>query len=205
MKGYFITIEGIDGCGKSTQGRLLTQAFVRAEKRVVHTWEPGGTPLGRQIRAVFLDRKSDMNGLTELFLMAADRADHVAEVIKPAIKSGKTVICERYVDSSVAYQGYGRGVCLNTVREVNEVATGGFMPDFTLLLDLTPQDAFLRRRRTSDRIEAEKNDFFSNIRAGYLKLHEQFPDRIMLIDASHSTNETHRKIINALADRGVLL
>ena len=168
----FVTVEGIEGSGKST---LLAGLFerLRARRPVVVTREPGGTPVGDKIRSIFLDRSIAIDALTEALLVNAARSAHVAEVIRPAMAEGKLVLCDRFVDSTLAYQGYGRGLDLVMLREICRIATGGLEPRLTLLLDVSLEES---RRRTRarhlelDRMESEDDRFHERVRAGFLEL-----------------------------------
>ncbi len=188
MKGLFITFEGPDGCGKSLQSRKLVEWLkaTRPDLRVELTFEPGATDLGRQVRAIV--NSSRRNGLVpeaELLLFAADRAQHVAEQVRPWLEAGAVVISDRYADSTLAYQGYGRGLDLETVQQVMEVATLGVWPDLTLLLDLEPAIALARLDRGAlDRIEQETLDFHRRVRQGFLELAHRAPQRFKVLEAA---------------------
>lgn len=192
-KGYFISFEGVDGAGKSTQIKRLKEYFEKNNYQVVLTREPGGTKIGEKIRNLILDpENNEMTAMTEAMLYAASRAQHVEEVIKPAIDAGKVVISDRFIDSSIAYQGYGRGLgdCVNII---NSYAVGQYMPDITFLMDVRPNVSTERiDGRQKDRIELEKQEFHDIVYDGYRQLAKQFPDRIITIDASES--------IEAIAD-----
>lgn len=192
MPGIFITIEGIDGAGKSTQARMLAD-WLRAQSlpracRGGHdallTREPGGTELGERLRALLLDGRARVGAAAELLLYAADRAQHVEEVIRPALAAGRAVVCERYTDSTAAYQGYGRGLNLEVVRRLNEFATGGLEPDLTLLLDLPVELARVRMAGTPDRLERQAVAFHERVKAGYLELARAHGRRVRAIDAA---------------------
>jgi len=176
-KGFFITFEGPDGCGKSTQARLLV-AWLRERGVVaVHTFQPGGTALGRELRRLLLDRGVPVQPVAEMLLMAADRAQHVEEVIQPALRRGAVVVCERFVDSSIAYQGAGMGVPEAHIRQVNAIATGGLSPDLTVFLDLDPSQAFAKPGAGPDRIEGRGLEFQRAVWRGYHRLMAQEPGR----------------------------
>lgn len=202
---WFITFEGIDGCGKSTQAALLADHFERLGRRVLHTFEPGATPLGREIREIFLKGgKGELDPTTETLLMAADRAHHVHAVIRAALMEGTVVICERYTDSMEAYQGYGDKISLDVVRALNEIATGGLTPDVTFLLDLPPEIALARKGTNPDRIEARGFRFHQDVRQGYLELSKRHQDRIAVLDACNPAEQIHERIVKHLEDRGVV-
>lgn len=200
-KGLFISVEGSDGSGKSTQIRNIKRFFEDKNIDIVFTREPGGTPIGEKLREIILDRNlREMSDMTEALLYAAARAQHVAQVIKPALEEGKIVICDRFVDSSIAYQGYGRGLG-EAVAVINGFAIDGCMPDVTFLMKMDPR---VGRRRISedqqDRIELEKDDFHIRTFEGYLKLEEQYPGRIVSIDASRSIEEVKTEIYDKLEE-----
>lgn len=202
MSGWFITFEGIDGCGKSTQASLLVNHLREKGLEVVHTREPGATTIGQQIRRIFLHSGNmEMGPVTEVLLMAADRADHVLQVVRPALARGATVVCERYVDSTEAYQGFGGQVPREAIRPLNEFATGGLLPDLTLLLDLDPIDAARRRDRDPDRLEAKDREFHKRVRDGYLAIAKENPHRVVMVDASGTTDEVHRRICEIVAGK----
>ena len=191
--GLFISIEGPDGSGKSTQIEVLRKYFEKQGIDVLLTREPGGTPISEKIREIILD-KNNMD-MTEALLYAASRAQHVAEVIKPALAAGKIVICDRFIDSSIAYQGYGRelGDC---VRVINEYAVRGCIPDMTFLMKMDPKVGKERISESEqDRLEQEKLDFHRRVFDGYIEMEERF-DRIIGIDAERSIDEISADIIS---------
>ncbi|MDR2162977.1 MAG: dTMP kinase [Clostridiales Family XIII bacterium] len=183
--GLFITFEGPDGSGKSTQIRLLGEYLMGKGLDVIYTREPGGTRIGEKIREIILDPHStEMDPLTEAMLYASSRAQHVAEVIRPALAAGCVVLCDRYVDSSVAYQGYGRGIG-GIVAEVNAIATGDVTPDLTIFLDIGPEACFDRiGKHGGDRIESEDISYHQAVYEGYLELAEKYPGRFKRVDGS---------------------
>jgi dTMP kinase len=199
-RGAFITFEGPDGSGKSTQIRLLADYLKERGHDVVMTREPGGTRIGERIRDLILDRGSaEMDPLTEALLYAASRAQHAAEVIRPALEVGRTTLCDRFVDSSIAYQGYGRGLG-DVVRQVNEAALGGLAPDLTILMDIPPEACFERIGRTGgDRIESEAIAYHRLVYDAYLTLAEQNPVRIHRVGAARPPDIIH-KDIRAITD-----
>jgi dTMP kinase len=191
----FITFEGIDGVGKSTQLDLLEAWLIQQGKEVVRTLEPGGTELGQEIRHLLLHRKGDVAPRAEALLYAADRAHHVATKIRPALASGKVVLSDRYFDSSVAYQGAARELDVSQVREISLWAVDNLLPGLTILLDLTAEQAMLRRNKTGvepDRLEQEKVDFFERAREQYLELAKE--SRFLVIDANLSVDEIQQQI-----------
>jgi dTMP kinase len=199
----FISFEGIDGVGKSTQADALEE-FVRARGfDVVRSFEPGGTELGQEIRHLLLHRKGDVSPRAEALLYAADRSHHVATKIRPALEAGKVVIADRYLDSSVAYQGAGRELETKEIRDLSLWATNGLLPDLTVLLDLDPEEARARRDQTGtepDRLEREKIDFFAAVRAGYLELAEAEPERFLVVDATTSREDIQQVIRARVAE-----
>ena len=194
--GLFISIEGPDGSGKSTQIEVLRKYFEKQGIDVLLTREPGGTPISEKIREIILDKNNmEMDDMTEALLYAASRAQHVAEVIKPALAAGKIVICDRFIDSSIAYQGYGRelGDC---VRVINEYAVRGCIPDMTFLMKMDPKVGKERISESEqDRLEQEKLDFHRRVFDGYIEMEERF-DRIIGIDAERSIDEISADIIS---------
>jgi dTMP kinase len=202
---HLISFEGGDGSGKTTQIKLLQAYLVALGKSCVSTREPGGTTLGKMIRQVLLEvGKEEISSPTELFLYLADRAQHVQEVIEPALKNGKIVLCDRFTDSTLAYQGYGRGVDLEMLRRLNQIASRGITPDLTFLMDC-PVDIGLSRtaQRVSeqkssqgreDRFEREKLEFHERVRNGFLKLAQADPKRIYRLDASRPVREVHEQV-----------
>jgi dTMP kinase len=197
VPGLFISFEGIDGVGKSTQADELEE-FVRARGfDVVRSFEPGGTELGQEIRHLLLHRKGDVSPRAEALLYAADRSHHVATKIRPALEAGKVVIADRYLDSSVAYQGAGRELETKEIRDLSLWATNGLLPKLTVLLDLDPETARTRRDETGtepDRLEREKIDFFTAVRSGYLELAANEPERFLVVDATKSREEIQQLI-----------
>jgi len=183
--GLFITLEGGEGCGKSTQSRLLLKKLEQRNIPVVLTHEPGGTALGNEMRkALKKKRGSFISPQAELFLVAASRAQLVAEVIRPALEEGKVVICDRFTHSTMVYQGYGRGLDFTAIQMVNNMATGNLNPDLIILLDIPPEQGLARKRSLKDRFELEDLSFHQRVREGYLKMAAAEPDRWLVIDAS---------------------
>jgi dTMP kinase len=192
----FISFEGIDGVGKSTQADLLEAHLVGLSREVVRTLEPGGSELGRDIRKLLL-HSGYVDARAEALLYAADRAHHVATVIRPALAEGKVVITDRYLDSSVAYQGAGRILGATEVRDLSMWAIQGLLPALTVLLDLDAASAVARRAKTGDapdRLEREKVEFFEAVRACYLELAAAEPDRFLVVDARASVDEIQAQI-----------
>ena len=183
--GLFITFEGGEGCGKSTQSRLLLKKLEQQNVPVVLTHEPGGTALGNELRRT-LKRKRDssISSQAELFLLAASRAQLVADVIRPALEEGKVVLCDRFTHSTMVYQGYGRGLDFTAIKMVNNMATRNLNPDLIILLDISPEQGLARKRSLKDRFELEDLSFHRRVREGYLKMAAAEPDRWLVIDAS---------------------
>ena len=183
--GLFITFEGGEGCGKSTQSRLLLKKIEQQNIPAVLTHEPGGTALGNELRKT-LKRKwgSSILPHAELFLLAASRAQLVAELIRPALEEGKVVICDRFTHSTMVYQGYGRGLDFTAIQMVNNMATGNLNPDLIILLDISPEQGLARKQSLTDRFELEGLSFHRRVMEGYLKMAAAEPDRWLVIDAS---------------------
>lgn len=213
--GVFLTFEGIDGCGKSTQVALLAERLAARGCSVVRTREPGGTPLGVELRRLLLAGRQGRAGaeagadegllpspVAEMLLLAADRAQHVARVIRPALAAGKVVISDRYVDSSLAYQAAALGLPEADVRAVNEVATGGLRPHLTILLDLDPVRAYARAGEAPDRIEGRGLEFQRRVRAAYRELARREPQRWAVLDVDGRTvEEVHQLVAAAVRER----
>lgn len=203
MHGLFITFEGIDGCGKTTQATMLADALKQSGRTVVHTREPGGTPLGNNLRELMLHRADlELGYETEVLLMCADRAHHVQTVLRPALLQDKIIVCERYTDSTLAYQGYANHVDergLQSIEAMNMFATGGLMPHITFLLDLEPDVAKERRQDEADRIESKHRDYHRRVREGYLNIAAHHPGRVVVVDASQRPQDVHATIMNHLS------
>jgi len=205
VPGTFITFEGIDGSGKSTQLRLLGN-FLRANGcDVLLTREPGGTTLGVRLRAALLDAMEEVDPLTELLVFAADRAQHVRRMLRPALEAGRVVISDRYADATVAYQGAGRGFSTELITQIVQLATEGLKPDLTLLFDVSIEESTTRttRRSTSrstsgkaprDRLDIENADFHTRVRDAYLQIALAEPERVKLIDTSGPVEQTHERV-----------
>lgn len=204
----FISFEGIEGSGKSTAQRLLAEHLQGLGYDPLLTREPGGCALGRSLRPILLDaRTRGLSSRAELYLFLADRAQHVAEVIRPALEAGQTVLCDRYADSTLAYQGYGRGLDPEHLRRINDMATGGLMPDLTLLLDLPVhcglERAGLRNREegtvlSEGRFDAESLEFHGRVRQGYRSLAAEEPERFAIIDAAQPPEDVVLQCISAV-------
>jgi dTMP kinase len=183
--GLFITFEGGEGCGKSTHSRLLLNKLQEQNVPAVLTHEPGGTALGNELRNLLKGRRgSPISPQAELFLLAASRAQLVAEVIRPALEAGRVVICDRFTHSTMVYQGYGRGLDFTAIKMVNNMATRHLSPDLIILLDISPEQGLARKRSLKDRFELEDLSFHRRVREGYIKMAAAEPDRWLVIDAS---------------------
>lgn len=182
----FITFEGVEGCGKSTQAKALGRKLRREGIPTILTHEPGDTPLGKEIRLILKKRRTNApSAITELLLFAASRAQLVTEIIRPNLEEGKVVLCDRFADSTLAYQGYGRGIDLTTIETINALAIQGLKPDLIILLDLLPESGLARRQaKRFDRFEQEGLDFHRRVRDGYLKLATRDPKHWLVIDAT---------------------
>lgn len=196
MRPLFITFEGLDGCGKTTHLKRVFEWLSDQGIAAVTTHEPGGTPVGEEIRRVFKDRRAVIDGVTELLLVFASRRLHLAEVIEPALAGGRHVLCDRFTDSSYAYQGSARGLGFRAIDQVDEIATGRRRPDLTLLFDLDPVTARGRgsRRGDADRLDAEAIAFYERVRSGFLKRAAAEPERIRVIDSSGTADQTFERV-----------
>jgi dTMP kinase len=204
-KGFFITLEGVEGSGKTTQAALVADALRAAGNRVTVTREPGGTRAGEAIRAIFLDPAVSLHAAAELLLVLADRAQHVREKLKPALAAGEIVLSDRYSDSTVAYQGYGRGLDLKLLDELNRLASDGTRPDLTIVLDLAVETGLERTRarvrgdvRGPDRFEGEQVEFHRRVREGFLQIARGEPGRVITIDATQPMAEITAHITAAI-------
>ncbi|HBE09768.1 MAG: dTMP kinase [Eubacterium sp.] len=203
MKGLFISMEGPDGSGKSTQIDLLKKYFNDKGIECIITREPGGTNISEKVRGIILDKNnSEMDYMTELLLYASARAQLVAEVIIPALNEGKCVISDRFVDSSAVYQGIARGLGIETVYEVNKYATRGRFPDKTFLLDLPAEAGIARKKKQAelDRLESEKLEFHQRVAEGYREMAARDPERIVKLDATKTVEEIHEAIISVIEE-----
>lgn len=194
-RGRFVTLEGIDGSGKSTQADLLAAALNDAGTPVVRAREPGGTPLGEAVRGILLGDEAPVSDASEVLLFAAARAQLVGDVIAPALASGSWVVCDRFLDSSLAYQGGGRGIGIDVVAQVNTLAVGENMPDVTVLLRIDPESAAVRRAGADDRIEAEGIALQRRVAAAYDQIAAAEPNRVRGVDADRPEAEVHAEIL----------
>ena len=193
--GLFITFEGADGCGKTTQLMLLAKYLKAQGREVVVTREPGARGLGEKIREILLNYDGEVSSRAEAFMFLADRAQHIDVIVNPAIKSGKIVLCDRHTDSSVAYQGYGRRLDIDEIKRLNSIATNGKKPDMTLIFDIDVETSMARVGDTKDRMESAGIEFFNRVRNGYLEIAKQEPNRVKVLDASKSIEEIHKNVI----------
>ncbi|HTR82409.1 MAG TPA: dTMP kinase [Bacteroidota bacterium] len=201
----FISFEGLDGSGKTTQATLLAEKLRDHKYTVEFFREPGGTEISERIREILLDKKNlGMNQITELFLFSAARAQLVNQVIKPALLDSKLVICDRYVDSTTAYQGSGRGLRLGAVKTINAVATFGLLPDVTFLIDVPVSEIIARRHKSGvaiDRMESGGGEFYEKVRQGYLELAKEEPKRVLLIEGSRPVEVVHNEVWGIVSER----
>ena len=206
MRGKFITFEGIDGSGKSTQARLLAGELRLKGYNVLATMEPGGTPLGRRLREAFLETEETVAPLAELLLFAADRAQHIEFLVRPALAEGKIVVSDRFADATVAYQGAGRGFPEKTISQIVNLATGGLKPDLTLFFDLPIEKAILRAKSRGDneniknRMDSETTDFYKRVREAYLKIAEKESKRFRIVEASGSVEEIRARVVEMVTN-----
>jgi dTMP kinase len=199
-RGIFISFEGADGCGKSTQARYLMEALQKQGFDVVLTREPGGCPISEMIRNIVLDKNNkDILDITEAYLYASSRAQHVHEIIKPALEKGKIVLCDRFIHSSIAYQGYGRKLGKQRVLDINKHAISDCMPDATFFIKIDPKRAFDRMNELKDldRIERQDSEFHERLFEGFIKISQDKDENMIAIDASGTKYETRDKIYKA--------
>lgn len=194
-KGLFITFEGADGCGKTTQMRLLSEYLEKKGKEVLITREPGGKGLGEKVREILLNYDGEVSDRCESFLFLADRAQNIDIIINPAVADGKIVLCDRHTDSTVAYQGYGRGLNIEQINMLNNLATNGRKPDLTFVFDIDVETSMKRVGNEKDRMESAGKEFHNRVRYGYLELAKQEPDRIKVVDAAKSIEDIHADVV----------
>jgi dTMP kinase len=200
--GTFVTLEGPEGAGKTTQVKLLSKQLTKLGVPHIVTRDPGGTPLGKQVRRILLTPGINVAPTTELLLYQADRAQHVAELIKPALEEGKLVLCDRFIDSSIAYQGYGRNIDIKLIKDLNELSTGGLKPVLTILFDIQSEDGLSRLHPGGhDRIEREALDFHTRVRKGYLALADLEPERWRILDAAKPLTTVQGEFTKILKDK----
>lgn len=197
MKGVFITFEGIEGSGKSTISRMIYEELLGRGVSVIHTYEPGDTPLGREIRKTLLNpAHKEMEPLTEILLYLADRVEHVNKLVKPSLEKDKVVISDRFSDSTITYQGFARGFPINQLKELDGIARAGITPDITILLDLDVKEGLERNRGANkiDRFELEEVEFHKRVRKGFLTLAKEEPGRFHVVDASRVLNDVYQEV-----------
>ncbi|RMA97897.1 dTMP kinase [Hydrogenothermus marinus] len=201
MKGLFITFEGVEGAGKSTQAKMLYEYFNNKKIKAILTKEPGGTKTGLKIREILLSHTDEkFTGISELFLYEADRNLHIENVIKPNLEKGINVICDRFIDSTLAYQGYARGLNIELIKQLNNIATNGLKPNITFLIDIPVEEGLkrIKNERNIDRIEKEDIYFHKRLREGFLKIAEEEKERIFVIDGTKDKKEIFKNILNIL-------
>lgn len=194
-KGLFITFEGADGCGKTTQLNLLKEYLESKGRNVIVTREPGGKGLGERLREILLNYDGEVSNRCESFLFLADRAQNIDTIVNPAINEGKIVLCDRHTDSSVAYQGYGRGLDIEQINMLNNLAAGGRKPDLTLVFDVDIETSMKRVGNDKDRMESAGKEFFNRVRNGYLEIAKHNPKRVKVIDSTKTIEEIQKDVI----------
>ena len=207
-KGFFITFEGGEGSGKTTQSHLLCELLKQRGYEVTHTREPGGTKVSEAVRRIILDPDSRISAMAELFLYETARTQHITDVILPALRSGKIVVCDRFTDATIAYQGYGRGLDISMIKELNKIASCGLKPGLTVYLDITPEKGLLKARnikkdfkKACDRLEGESMAFHKRVRKGYLALAKQEPSRIKIVRTRDTIEQTHKEVAQVVMER----
>lgn len=199
-KGLFITLEGADGCGKTTQLNLLKEYLTSNGYEIVVTREPGGKGLGEKLREILLNYDGEVSDRCEAFLYLADRAQNIDTIIKPAINSGKIVLCDRHTDSSVAYQGYGREQNIDNINMLNELAVNGVHPDLTIVFDIDTETSMARVGAEKDRLESAGIEFHKRVRNGYLEIAKKNTQRIKVVDASQTIEDVQRDVIKIIEE-----
>lgn len=199
-KGLFITLEGADGCGKTTQLNLLKEYLTSKGYEIVVTREPGGKGLGEKLREILLNYDGEVSDRCEAFLYLADRAQNIDTIIKPAINSGKIVLCDRHTDSSVAYQGYGREQNIDNINMLNELAVNGVHPDLTIVFDIDTETSMARVGAEKDRLESAGIEFHKRVRNGYLEIAKKNPQRIKVVDAFQTIEDVQRDVIKIVEE-----
>lgn len=194
-RGLFITFEGADGCGKTTQLMLLAKYLKARGYEVLVTREPGAKGLGEKLRDILLNYDGEVSSQCEAFLFLADRAQHMDVIVKPAVEKGKIVLCDRHTDSSVAYQGYGRGLDIGRIDLLNDIATGGRKPDLTFVFDIDVETSLARVGKQKDRMESAGVEFFNRVRNGYLQIAKAEPERVKVLDAAQAVDAIHLQVV----------
>ncbi len=188
-RGLFVTFEGVDGCGKTTQMNLLKKYLEEQGYDVVLTREPGAKGLGEKIREILLHYDGEVSSRAESFLFLADRAQNIEKIVNPAVSVGKVVLCDRHTDSTIAYQGYGRGVDIDELKMLNNIAVGDRKPDITFVFDIDVETSMSRVGKQRDRMESAGIEFFNKVRNGYLEIAKQEPERVIILNATHSIED----------------
>ena len=199
-KGLFITFEGVDGCGKTTQLKLLSEYLKNHGYEIVVTREPGAKGLGEKIREILLHYDGEVSSRAESFLFLADRAQHIDKIVNPAVEEGKIVLCDRHTDSTIAYQGYGRGVDINQLNMLNAIATDGKKPDLTFVFDIDVETSMSRVGAEMDRMESSGIEFFNKVRNGYLDIAKNEPDRVKVINANRTVTDISKEVVSIISD-----
>lgn len=197
-KGLFITFEGADGCGKTTQLNLIKEYLGEQGKDVLVTREPGAKGLGEHVRKILLNYDGVVSDRCESFLFLADRAQNIDVIVNPAIQEGKIVLCDRHTDSTVAYQGYGRGLDIEEINMLNNLATGNKKPDLTLVFDVDIETSMKRVGKEKDRMENAGDAFFNRVRQGYLEIAKNEPDRVKVVDSTKSIEDVHKDVVEII-------
>lgn len=196
--GLFITFEGADGCGKTTQIELLNKYLQEKGMKTLLTREPGSKGLGVKLREILLNYDGEVSPTAESFLFLADRAQHIDCIIKPAVRQGTIVLCDRHTDSTVAYQGYGRGLDIEQIHSLNKIATGGMKPDLTIVFDIDVETSMSRVGNNKDRMESAGIEFFNRVRNGYLEIAKIEPERVKIINSSDTIENIHKKVVELI-------
>ncbi len=197
-KGLFITFEGADGCGKTTQMKLIDEYLRGKGFRTLMTREPGAKGLGERVREILLNYDGEVSPACESFLFLADRAQNMDCIIKPAVEKGVIVLCDRHTDSTIAYQGYGRGVNIDELKNLNNIATGGRKPDLTIVFDIDVQTSQARVGEEKDRMESAGVEFFERVRKGYLEIAKREPERVKVVDSMRTIEEIHNEVVELI-------
>ncbi len=197
-KGLFITFEGADGCGKTTQLKLAAEYLQNKGEIVIVTREPGAKGLGEKLRDILLNYDGVVSDRCESFLFLADRAQHIDTIVTPAVESGKIVLCDRHIDSTVAYQGYGRGQDIEQINKLNMIATGNRKPDLTIVFDVDVETSMARVGAEKDRMESAGREFFNRVRFGYLEIAKQEPERVRVLDATKTIEDVQKDVIKLI-------
>lgn len=194
-KGLFITFEGADGCGKTTQLKLLAEYLQSKGKEIIITREPGAKGLGEKVREILLNYDGVVSDRCESFLFLADRAQNIDVIVNPAVDAGKIVLCDRHIDSTVAYQGFGRGLDISRINMLNDIATNSRKPDLTLVFDIDVDTSMSRVGQEKDRMESAGKEFHNRVRYGYLKIAKKEPERIKVINSVQSIEQIHKEVV----------